>query len=45
MEASVDFYGAKIDRVKPKVKQYLNQWFITSQRWDRLPAVVAVWSG
>lgn len=23
-EASVDFYDAKIDRPKPKVKQYLN---------------------
>lgn len=45
MEASVDFDGAKIDRVKPKVKQYLNQWFITSQRWSRLPAAVAARSG
>lgn len=31
MEASVDFFEAKIDRVKPKVKQYLERSFITSQ--------------
>ena len=45
MEESVDFYGVKIDGPKPKVKKYLNRRFITSQRWDRLPEVVAVRSG
>ncbi|KAI9525554.1 hypothetical protein NQZ68_006103 [Dissostichus eleginoides] len=48
MEACVDFYGAKIDRAEPKVKQYLNQWFkhlsdgTGCQRWSQCGQVEGI---